>query len=266
MKKHILAVGALAACLVLVPASSADAHLAGTVYKPTYRHISSYDCSGQFKQVPNLDNHPAVFQCEALVTAFDILCANPKGKINRGNSGPRTVIQSAYSVLTNADITDKKKGIASKTMLLPDVVLDAADEICKDRNLNWFAVDELVTAALVSLRSFDCLDDDCIELEQATESLLKCTLPDGYDIVDNPPPGNGVPTEYDCELIEEAHCDRGDTCPIELPEVQAGAALKGALGETGAGSGASGCQSAGGASLLGLAAALLMLRRSRTRR
>lgn len=198
------------------------AHLAGTVYSPTYRHISSYDCTGTFAQVPSLTQHPASFECAAVVREYELACANPQGKVNAGRSGPVSVLQVASSLLTEADITDKIKGKASKTILLPDTVLAAANALCKARNRNWSAADELVTSVDVWIRSYDCLDSSCSVKDQAFESLLHCTrpvCPNGQpcSIPDNPPPGvpgAPVPTEYPCTLIAESHCDAGDPCPI----------------------------------------------------
>ena len=91
MFKRVLMVFILAVGVLALRSGDVDAHLAGTVYKPTYKHISSYDCIGTFAQVPNLDQHRAGFKCDALVLEFEVLCANPTGKTNFGNSGPRLV-------------------------------------------------------------------------------------------------------------------------------------------------------------------------------
>jgi len=190
-----------------------EAHLAGTVYKPTYRHVSSYDCTGTFAQVPNLTANPALFECTAVVSEFEVMCANPEGMLTRGNSGPRIVTQVAEGMFSVDDLTDKKRGKARKTLMLPDNVLEAGDQVCKDRNRNWFAVDELVRAVTVTLRTFDCVDDACAETEQAFEAKLQCTVPVQFSLPNNAPP-SGVPTDYDCVLIAEAHCDHGDVCPI----------------------------------------------------
>lgn len=216
MLKRVLGVSVLGVGVFALQ-GDVEAHLAGTVYKPTYKHVSSYDCIGTFAQVPNLDAHPALFECEAVVSAFDVLCANPEGKITRGNSGPRTVTQVAEDMFTNADITDKRRGKAQKTLRLPDDVLTAGDQVCKDRNRNWSAVDEMVLSVDVRLKTFDCNNEDCSNRAQAFEALLTCTVPPGFDIVANPLPGtpeNPIGTDYDCTLLEEAHCDRGDACPI----------------------------------------------------
>ena len=120
-------------------------------------------------------------------------------------------------MFTNDDITDKKRGKARKTLRLPDAVLTAGDLVCKDRNHSWFAVKEMVRAVQVRLKTFDCLNEDCSEREQAFEALLNCTVPPGFDIVANPLPGtpeNPIGTDYDCTLLQEAHCDHGDACPI----------------------------------------------------
>jgi len=222
MLKRVLAFSIVGAGLaILLPVSDAPAHLSG--YKKldgSWRHISSYDCTGAFAKVPSLDQHPALFQCQAVVDSFDFLCANPEGKLTgpdgyvRGNSGPRTVELFAQDVVNEENLTEKVKGAAIKTLLMPDAVLEAATEECSNRNKTWFASDELILSVKVRLKTYSCLDDACTETEQASEQLLDCLLPPEYDIVDNPPPGGGTPTPYDCYLIEEAHCDKGDTCPI----------------------------------------------------
>ena len=221
--KRILMIGVIGVSFALMRGDDTEAHLAGTVYKPSYRHISSYDCTGTFGQVPSLDQHAALFECTAVVHAFQVTCKNPKGKIVTPGipSGPRTVTQTAASLFTEDDLTDKVRGRATKTLLLPDTVLDAGDAICRARNRNWTAADELVLSADVWLRTFDCPDPvgdpTCALRVQAFEALLRCTVPPQYSLPDNPPPGTPgtpVPTDYDCTLLAEAHCDRGDTCPI----------------------------------------------------
>lgn len=219
MLKRAVMIGVIGVSLALMRGDDAEAHLAGTVYKPTYRHISSYDCTGTFGQVPSLDQHRALFECVALVHEFQVLCQNPQGKVVTPGvpSGPRTV-QIAEDFFTEADLTDKTKGKAIKTLALPDSVLAAGDAICRQRNRNWRAVDELVLTADVTLKTFNCLDDLdplCAVRAQAFEALLRCTVPEGFSLPNNPPPGGGTPTEYNCTLIREEHCDQGGACPID---------------------------------------------------
>jgi hypothetical protein len=218
MLKRVMMIGVLAVGLFAMRASDAKAHLAGTQFVPTYRHIASYDCTGTFGQVPNLDQHPALFECVAVVTSFQVVCQNPQGKIVTPGipSGPITVTQFASSFITTQDL-DKERGRVTETIGLPDTVLDAGDAICRERNRRWTAADELVLAADVTLRTYDCLDDTCSVPNgrvQAYEALLHCTVPPQFSLPDNPPPGGGTPTNYDCTVLEEAHCDKGDICPI----------------------------------------------------
>jgi hypothetical protein len=227
MFKRILMVFILAVGVLALRSGEVDAHLAGYTYSPTYRHIASYDCTGTFAQVPSLTQHPALFKCNALVLEFEVACANPQGKITLGNSGPRLIPQTAEGLISEADLTDKIKGKAKKTLLLEDNLLEEGDAICKARNRNWRAVDELVTSVDVILKSFDCvgdptLDPFCEQREQAFEALLHCSTPicpngQPCSVVKNPPPGNNTPTDYPCTVLAEAHCDEGELCPIELP-------------------------------------------------
>lgn len=219
MFKRVVTIGVLAVGMFGMRGSEAKAHLAGTTFIPTYRHIASYDCTGTFGQVPSLVQHPALFECVAVVRAFQVVCQNPQGSIVTPGipSGPITVTQFASSQITEADLTDKKKGKATKTLALPDTVLEAGDTICSKRNRNWTAADELVLIADVTLRTFDCADESCSVTVPAYEALLHCTVPPQYSLPDNPPPGTPqmpVPTPYDCTVVQEAHCDKGDTCPI----------------------------------------------------
>ncbi len=226
MFKRILTVFILAVGVLALRSGNVDAHLAGTVYKPTYKHVSSYRCFGTFAQVPNLDQHQALFECFSVVKAFEFLCANPTGKLTFGNS-VRQVLQLGESFFSSEDLTDKEKGLAKKSVLLDDNLLGECDGLCKDRNRNWSCVDEFVTSVDVTLKTFDCdLDTNCANRsDQAFEALLHCdrpTCPNGKpcSLKGNPPPGtpgNPVETDYPCAVLEEAHCDQGEECPIVFP-------------------------------------------------
>ena len=219
MYKRVLMIGVLAVGLFAMRGSEAKAHLAGTQFVPTYRHISSYDCTGTFGQVPNLDQHPALFECVALVRAFQVVCQNPQGKIVTPGipSGPRTVVQSASAMITEDEL-EKEKGRVTETVPLPDTVLTAGDAMCRERNKKWTAADELVLVADVTLKTWDCEDVGCANAEQAYEALLRCTVPPQFSLPDNPPPPLGAPgnpTNYDCTLRAEAHCDQDpQSCPL----------------------------------------------------
>jgi hypothetical protein len=207
--------------LVAIHGVDVDAHLSGYVYDPTIRHIASYDCTGNFQQVANLDIHTAAFQCVAIATQYEILCANPTGKVTFGNSGPRTVTLSAQTFLTEEDITDKVKGKASSTVFFQGTeILADADLLCKARNKNWSAVKEFVTQWDVFIRSFDCPDmrESCNVgdpgVVMAFQALVHCDRPINpnnglpYTLdpkAKNAPPGGGIPTNYPCSAISETH-------------------------------------------------------------
>jgi len=218
MFKRVLMVFILAFGVLALRSGEVDAHLAGTVYNPTYRHIASYDCTGTFAQIPSLTQHPALFECDVEVHEFQVVCANPEGKIvTPGIPSDVRVGQFASGLITQS-LKEKKKGKATTTVLLPDTVKDAGDVICSERNHNWIAGDELVLSADVTLRTYDCPGGDCDQKVQAFEALLHCTVPDcpndqPCSLPDNPPP-QGIPWDYDCDVLAEAHCDEGDFCPI----------------------------------------------------
>jgi hypothetical protein len=220
MLKRILVIGVIGVSFAVMRGDDAEAHLAGTVYVPTYRHISSYDCTGTFAQVPGLKQHPALFACSTVVHAFQVTCKNPQGRIvNPGTpGGPITQFAQNFLLEEGQTIEDKEKGTATLTLPLPDTVRDAADVICKERNRNFSVADELVLAVDVWLRSYDCPDlvgdPTCAGRVQASESYLRCTVPPQFSLPNNPPPGGGVATNYDCTLLGEAHCDQGSACPI----------------------------------------------------
>jgi hypothetical protein len=221
MFKRVLIALLLIVGLIAIRSVDVDAHLAGYVYDPTMRHIASYDCTGNFKQVSNLDIHTAAFQCVAIATQYEILCQNPQQKITFGNSGPRTVTLSAQTLLTEADITDKVRGRASSTVFFTGAeILTDADQLCKARNKNWTAVKEFVTQWDVFIRSFDCPDmsESCNVGEpgvvMAFQALVHCDRPINpnnglpYTLdpkAKNAPPGGGIPTNYPCEMVNETH-------------------------------------------------------------
>jgi hypothetical protein len=221
MFKRVLIGLLLIVGLIAINRIDVDAHLAGYVYDPTIRHIASYDCTGNFQQVKNLDIHTAAFQCVAIATQYEILCANPQGKITFGNSGPRTVTLSEQTLLTEADITDKVKGNASSTVFFTGIeILQDADQLCKARNPNWSAVKEFVTQWDVFIRTFECPDmrESCNVGDpgavMAFQALVHCDRPinpnngQPYTLdpkAKNAPPGGGIPTNYPCNLVSETH-------------------------------------------------------------
>jgi hypothetical protein len=173
---------------------------------------------GHFYQIPSPKNHPATFQCIAVVKELQVTCENPQGnRVTPGvPSGPYTLIgQVAFD--DNDVIAEKTKGRADKAIRFGDdgsPLLNA----CAERNRNWRTVDELILSVEVTLKTFDCPDESCTNLtpaDQAYEAKLNCTVPEGFSLPDNPPPGNGTETDYNCTLIAEEHCDRTGACPIQ---------------------------------------------------
>lgn len=217
MFKRVLMVFILGASIVAMRGSNAEAHLAGYTYSPTFRHIASYDCLGHFYQIPNPVQHPALFECIAVVQEFQVLCANPQGKVTTPgvSSGPITLM--GQDLFTEADvIAEKTKGRADKSIRFADENSPLLnDRFCAERNRNWKAVDELILSVDLTLKTFECADESCVTRgEQAYEARLHCTVPSQYSLPDNPPPGGGIPTDYNCGDPIEAHCDQGDVCPI----------------------------------------------------
>jgi len=216
MVKRVLMVFIVVASMVALQGSDVSAHLAGYTYSPTFRHVASYDCLGHFFQIPNPEQHPAAFQCKAVVQELQVICENPKGKrVTPGTpSGPYTLIGQAPFNEQDA-IDEKIKGRADKTIHFgdPSSVLFTA---CSQRNRNWITVDELILSVDVTLTTFDCVDEACETLgPPAFQSKHHCTIPPGFSLPDNPPPGpgeEGNPTEYDCVVTSEEHCDKTGGC------------------------------------------------------
>jgi hypothetical protein len=218
----ILIVGVVAILRVKV-----DAHLEGYVYTPTIRHVSSYDCTVNIEQVRSLDQHPALFRCEAIITSFEVLCRNPNGKVTFGNNIHEAVLVIGESELNEGNITDREGSKATATVLVDDTdLLAAATQACKDRNRNWTLADEFVKEWDVYLRTYDLVDGDAIP---AWAGRVHCTVPvnpaNGQPYTldlrkNNPPPGsegNPIPTNYSCALVTEQHCDGIELClPIQI--------------------------------------------------
>ena len=55
MSKKVLIGLLLIGGLIAIHGVDVDAHLAGTLFDPTYRHIASYDCTAHLHEVPNPD-------------------------------------------------------------------------------------------------------------------------------------------------------------------------------------------------------------------
>ena len=227
----ILIVGGIAISRVDV-----DAHLQGYVYTPTIRHVSSYDCTLNAEHVGNLDQHPALFRCEAIATSFEVLCRNPNGRVTFGNN-IQAIVLPGESELGEGNITDRTAG--NKATAVVDVddtdLLAQANSACADRNRNWTLFDEFVKEWDVYLRTYDleCPGNEpgCSLPRTAWAAQVRCTVPVNpannlpYTLdprVKNPPPGtpqNPVPTNYSCALVAEMHCDGIEPClpsPIAL--------------------------------------------------
>jgi len=222
MLKKVLVTLVLTVGVIAILRVKVDAHLEGYVYTPTIRHIASYDCTVNIEQVRNLEQHQALFRCEAIATSFEVLCRNPNGRVTFGNNIQETVLVIGESELGEGNITDRDGSKATATVPVDDTdLLAAANQACKDRNRNWTLADEFVKEWDVYLRTYDLVDGDAIP---AWAGLVHCTTPVNpanglaYTLdprVGNPPPGtpqNPVPTNYSCALVTEQHCDGIEPC------------------------------------------------------
>ena len=220
----ILTVGVIAILRVKV-----DAHLEGYIYTPTIRHIASYDCTLNAENAGNVNQHPALFRCDAIATSFEVLCRNPNGRVTFGNN-IQAILLPGESEVGEGNITDRTAG--NKVTAVVDVddtdLLAAADSFCSDRNRNWTLADEFVKVWEVFLRTYDlecpANEPGCSLPRPAWAGQVHCEAPVNpannltYTLdprVGNPPPGttqNPVPTNYSCALVTEQHCDGIEPC------------------------------------------------------
>jgi hypothetical protein len=207
MLKRTILICILGAGLVSMRADRASAHLAGyQVVNGYLKHVGSFDCGIQIKQIPNLQQHPAEFRCTATITEAELLCLNPANQdVNPGRAGTRVVFV-AEAPITEETITDKKRGRAEVTARIED---DAEGSPLMNPNNcvnpNWHPIDVLSTKVDVTLETAECTGTDpanpCASSVVAYRETLSCALPPGYSVSNQPPPG----TPYECVLISQEH-------------------------------------------------------------
>lgn len=197
MFKRIMMICLLGVSLAVMRGSDVKAHLAGyTTINGYVRHVASFECGMTIKQIPNLTQHPALFRCEATVTEAQLLCENPANhEVNPGTAATRVVFVGEASI-TEADITDKKKGRATPNVLIED---DAAGSPLLDPrfcvNPRWHPVDVLSTKVEATVETAECTGTDpnpCSSSVVVYREVVKCALPSQYS-VSNPPLGPITP-------------------------------------------------------------------------
>ena len=195
-------VGLLGVGLGTALGPDAQAHLAGT-YKigGTWVHISSFSCINDIGGVPNPDTKPSLFQCTATATKILVLCYNPNGHdVRPGEAATKTTIV-VQDLITNDDITDKKKGLAHKELTFQDSDF-VTSQVCV--NPNWIPAQVIVIELTGQMDVFECTSggiDPCATKVQTYIEQKECMLPPQYNF-DNPPPSG---TAYDCVLLLRQH-------------------------------------------------------------
>ena len=112
----------------------------------------------------------------------------------------------AEATITDANITDKKKGRADVNARIED---DAEGSPLMNPNLcvnpNWTPVDVLSTKVEATVETAECTGTDplnpCSSSTVAYREKIACALPPGYSVSNQPPPG----TPYECILISSEH-------------------------------------------------------------
>lgn len=205
MVKRLMMVVLLSVSVIALRGSVVQAHYSGYTFIPTFQHIASYNCRGNFVGVPNPEIHPGFFECRVEVNVAQVLCSNPNGKIVTPGTPSEPFTLFGGDAFRTEDITDKQKGKALKNIYFADEDSPLfSQHLCHQRN--WNVIDELILDANIVLSTYECGQSSCAPEDRvkAWEGVLHCTIPDQYDIL-NPPPGNGVPTDYECELMSETH-------------------------------------------------------------
>jgi hypothetical protein len=227
MFKRLIVASLLMLGIIAVNRVDVDAHLAGYIYDGTWQHIASYNCVGSFKQVPQ--KAPALFECVGVISELQYVCANSQGVETEGNNVRTDITVLAGTSFGALDI--KQNGTATATVKMPQTALEFADLQCKTRNRLWHATRELVLKVDVSLKTFDLVcankgpcTNPTVKVA-ASESWVHCGRPfdangNFFDLVTNPPPGNGVATPYPCFVVQEVHCDKESGCPIDVDPSQ----------------------------------------------
>ena len=127
MLKKALIIGVLGVSMFAMRGGEALAHYHGYLRINGFlRHVSSFDCGINIRGVRNLDQHQAVFKCEATITEVRVLCVNPrnnkkfKGKDVRPGSVATRIVISGETAILDEDITNKKKGLATVAVPITD--------------------------------------------------------------------------------------------------------------------------------------------------
>lgn len=194
----------LAVGLVSVWSLSASAHYTIIAGKMVYH---SLQCDAVLKSVPNPDAHPGELECVASTALIEVLCENPTNhQVAPGQSATQVVLVGEKQI-DQSDITDKVRGKANVSVVLPDDSL-LKPEFCV--NSNWNPIDVIVRATSATLKAYKCEGPDadpCSEKILTSTLEMNCALPAGYGF-DNyplnlPPPG----TPYECSQPVIVHVD-----------------------------------------------------------
>lgn len=186
--------------VVLAQAVNASAHYTIVAGKLFYH---SLQCDAVLKSVPNPDAHPGEVECAASTSLIEVLCQNPAGSdVLPGQSATQVVIVGEDQI-DQDDITDKKKGKANVSVVLPDDSL-LKPEFCV--NPNWDPIDVIVRATSATFKAYKCEgpdEDPCSEKILTSTLETNCVLPAGYDFDNLPPLG----TPYECSEPVIVHVD-----------------------------------------------------------
>lgn len=202
MFTRVLLSAVVGVSLVAGLGSDAEGHLAGYQTINGYlRHVASFDCGIKIKGVSNLTQHPALFECNAIVTRIEILCENPT---NHNVAPGESATQATFNVsglVNQENITDKKKGRAEKSVRIDDSAQLLRPEFCV--NPNWRPIQVLSTNVTVRYSTYECFEETCTlgPPQLAYYEDQECVLP-GFDRNGNPPPAG---TLYTCTVLGSQH-------------------------------------------------------------
>lgn len=192
VKRVVIAMVAMVA--VLGP--EAKAHY----YTKTGIFIHSILCSVDISAFPNPTQHPAVGACTVVAAFVESLCRNPGGQEVFGESATNET-SVTQEQLTNANVTNKKKGTGHVDLVVSDqFLLNRPDLLCV--NPNWSVVAVLIRNLTAKVDMSTCVDELCSQLNLETTFQTNCTLPAVFNLEDNPPPAG---TPYVCDEGVFAH-------------------------------------------------------------